>query len=88
MLGNRVVLETLSGIARRRADAATGVRWDESTPMMAGRVRAVEPAAAETGSPAGTGSAAGTRSAAGTAGASESATVEAVEDHRDHERPL
>src|SRR6201747_2289346 len=27
MLGNRVVLETLSGIARRRADALTGVRW-------------------------------------------------------------
>jgi agmatinase len=39
MLGNRVVLETLSGIARRRADAASGTRWDESTPMMAGRVQ-------------------------------------------------
>ena len=38
MLGNRVVLETLSGIARRRADAASGTRWDETTPMMAGRV--------------------------------------------------
>ena len=38
MLGNRVVLETLSGIARRRADAATGTGWDEATPMMAGRV--------------------------------------------------
>ncbi len=38
MLGNRVVLETLSGIARRRADAAAGIRWDEATPMMAGRV--------------------------------------------------
>src|SRR6478609_5507481 len=39
MLGNRVVLETLSGIARRRADAADGCRWDESTPMMTGRVQ-------------------------------------------------
>ncbi len=37
MLGNRVVLETLSGIARRRADAATGTVWDESTPVLAGR---------------------------------------------------
>ncbi len=42
ILGNRVVLETLSGIARRRADAAEGVRWDESTPVMAGRVQARE----------------------------------------------
>jgi agmatinase len=41
MLGNRVVLETLSGIARRRADAAAGTRWDETTPMMAGRVAPV-----------------------------------------------
>jgi len=39
ILGNRGVLETLSGIARRRADAASGTRWDESTPMMAGRVQ-------------------------------------------------
>ncbi len=38
MLGNRVVLETLSGIARRRADEAGACRWDEATPMMAGRV--------------------------------------------------
>jgi len=38
MLGNRVVLEALSGIARRRADEAAGSRWDESTPLMAGRV--------------------------------------------------
>lgn len=37
MLGNRVVLETLSGIARRRADATAGTRWDESTPVLAGR---------------------------------------------------
>ena len=38
MLANRVVLETLSGIARRRADELAGTRWDDSTPMMAGRV--------------------------------------------------
>jgi len=37
MLGNRVVLETLSGIARRRADAVAGTTWDESTPVLAGR---------------------------------------------------
>ncbi len=37
MLGNRVVLETLSGIARRRRTPSAGTRWDESTPMMAGR---------------------------------------------------
>lgn len=46
MLGNRVVLETLSGIARRRADAVTGVRWDETTPMMAGRVQPIDDVAA------------------------------------------
>jgi hypothetical protein len=51
-----VVLETLSGIARRRADAAAGSRWDESTPMMAGRVPlpgspvAASPTAADDGS--------------------------------------
>lgn len=38
MLGNRVVLEALSGIARRRADAAAGSVWDEATPLMALRV--------------------------------------------------
>ncbi len=38
MLGNRVVLEALGGIARRRADAAAGTRWDETTPVLAGRV--------------------------------------------------
>ena len=37
MLGNRVVLETLGGIARRRADAREGKRWDETTPVLAGR---------------------------------------------------
>ena len=38
MLGNRVVLEALGGIARRRADEAAGTRWDETTPVLAGRV--------------------------------------------------
>ncbi len=38
MLGNRVVLETLGGMARRRADVATGAVWDEATPLMAGRL--------------------------------------------------
>ncbi len=38
MLGNRVVLETLSGIARKKADEASGVRWDESTPVLQGRL--------------------------------------------------
>ncbi|MGH8867891.1 MAG: agmatinase [Actinomycetes bacterium] len=36
-LANRVVLEALSGIARRRADAAgegTSARWDPSTPVL------------------------------------------------------
>ena len=44
MLANRVVLETLSGIARRRADAASGTRWDEATPLLAGRVPVSDPA--------------------------------------------
>ena len=38
ILGNRVVLETLGGIARRRADEVAGERWDEATPLLAGRV--------------------------------------------------
>ncbi len=37
MLGNRVVLETLSGVSRRRADAAAGTTWDESLPVLSGR---------------------------------------------------
>ncbi|GLX00159.1 agmatinase [Microtetraspora sp. NBRC 16547] len=36
-LGNRVVLEALSGIARRRKDAAEGTRWDPSQPLLDGR---------------------------------------------------
>jgi len=37
MLGNRVVLEALSAIARRRADAASGERWDPHRPLLDGR---------------------------------------------------
>lgn len=34
-LGNRVVLEALSGIARRRRDLAPGTtRWDPRTPLL------------------------------------------------------
>src|SRR3954467_8091755 len=36
MLGNRVVLEALSGMARRRKDAG-GPRWDRATPLLEGR---------------------------------------------------
>ncbi|QUQ70260.1 agmatinase [Kutzneria sp. CA-103260] len=36
-LGNRVVLEALSGIARRRKDAATGDTWDPARPLLDGR---------------------------------------------------
>jgi agmatinase len=37
MLGNRVVLEALSAIARRRADAAAGTTWDPRRPLLDGR---------------------------------------------------
>ena len=37
MLGNRVVLEAISGIARRRQDAANGTTWDPLQPLLAGR---------------------------------------------------
>jgi agmatinase len=41
LLGNRVALEALAGIARRRADAgahgADGARWDKATPLLEGR---------------------------------------------------
>ena len=37
MLGNRVVLEALSAMARRRRDEATGDTWDPSQPLLAGR---------------------------------------------------
>jgi len=36
-LANRVVLESLSAIARRRKDAADGTRWDPSQPLLEGR---------------------------------------------------
>jgi agmatinase len=36
-LANRVVLEALSAIARRRRDAATGERWDPRQPLLDGR---------------------------------------------------
>ncbi len=36
-LGNRVVLEVLSAIARRRRDAADGTRWDPRRPLLDGR---------------------------------------------------
>jgi agmatinase len=36
-LANRVVLETLSGIARRRKDAADGTTWDPRRPLLDGR---------------------------------------------------
>ncbi|HEX8095901.1 agmatinase [Jatrophihabitans sp.] len=36
-LANRVVLESLSAIARRRKDAAEGTSWDPSLPLLAGR---------------------------------------------------
>ena len=35
-LGNRVVLEALSGIARRRKDGGQ-VLWDRATPLLEGR---------------------------------------------------
>lgn len=37
ILANRVVLETLSGVARKAADTAAGQRWDEATGVLAGR---------------------------------------------------
>jgi agmatinase len=44
LLANRVVLETLAGVARRRADAAAGTAFDQSVPVLSGRA-APEPAA-------------------------------------------
>jgi agmatinase len=34
LLGNRIVLEALSAIARRRVDAQTGARWDQRRPLL------------------------------------------------------
>jgi agmatinase len=36
-LANRVVLEALSAIARRRRDAERGTRWDPALPLLADR---------------------------------------------------
>jgi agmatinase len=36
-LANRVVLEALSAIARRRRDAADGTSWDPARPLLDGR---------------------------------------------------
>jgi agmatinase len=36
-LANRVVLEALSAIARRRADARDGTTWDPARPLLDGR---------------------------------------------------
>lgn len=40
-LANRVVLEALSAIARRRFDAAHGTRWDPAAPLLSDRVAPV-----------------------------------------------
>ncbi len=37
LLGNRVVLEALSAIARRRKDQQDGTTWDPAQPLLAGR---------------------------------------------------
>ena len=37
LLANRVVLEVLSGLARRRRDAADGTAWDPRLPLLSGR---------------------------------------------------
>ncbi len=38
LLGNRVVLEALSAIARRRKDARDGTTWDPRQPLLANRI--------------------------------------------------
>ncbi|MEP7091594.1 MAG: arginase family protein, partial [Nocardioidaceae bacterium] len=40
-LANRVVLEALSAIARRRYDSAHGTRWNPAQPLLADRVAPV-----------------------------------------------
>src|SRR5689334_7505329 len=40
-LANRVVLEALSAIARRRRDERDGTRWDPSLPLLSGRNGAI-----------------------------------------------
>jgi agmatinase len=43
-LGNRVVLEALSAIARRRRDARDGTTWDPRQPLLDGRLEDVQAA--------------------------------------------
>jgi agmatinase len=43
MLANRVVLEALSTIARRRADADGGTTWQRRTPLLADRTSTERP---------------------------------------------
>ncbi len=38
LLGNRVVLEAISAIARRRKDQTAGTTWDPAQPLLAGRI--------------------------------------------------
>ncbi len=38
LLGNRIVLEALSAIARRRKDQQDGTTWDPAQPLLAGRI--------------------------------------------------
>lgn len=38
LLGNRVVLEALSALARRSQDDRNGTRWDPSQPLLGGRI--------------------------------------------------
>ena len=52
LLANRVVVEALSGVARRRADAVAGERWDETVPVLSGRTAA--PGGRAPGGPPGT----------------------------------
>ena len=80
MLANRVVLETLSGIARRRADAASGTRWDEATPLLAGRVPVSDPPK--------NGAASDGIAADASVVAAAQASAELVAGDRDHERAL
>jgi agmatinase len=49
-LANRVVLEALSAIARRRRDAAEGTSWDPALPLLADRDQA-SAASSDSGSP-------------------------------------
>jgi agmatinase len=38
LLGNRVVLEALSAMARRRKDDRDGTTWDRRQPLLADRI--------------------------------------------------